>query len=494
MNQKTTRIVIAGGGTAGWSAAAFIAKMLSQRVQVTLIESSDIPTVGVGEATLPLMVTFNDLLEINESEFMKAVDGTFKLGIEFQNWGKKGRSYIHPFGRPGRESWPCNFFHYWLASKPNDVTDYEKYCAETVASRQEKFAIVPNKGLVYAYHFDAAKYAKFLQAYSTERGVHHIDDMIERVDLKEDGSIKSLALKSGKDIEADLFIDCTGFRALLMEGALKTGYEDWSHWLPCDSAIAVQTVSDESPKPYTRSIAHDLGWRWRIPIQSRMGNGFVYSSQYISHETAQDELLSSIEAPIREPKINRFTTGYRKKQWNKNCISVGLSGGFLEPLESTSIFFIQRNLIRFVKLFEGAETSQVTIDEFNDQCLREMEAVRDFIILHYKVTEREDTPFWRYCKNMSVPDELQHRINLFKRSGRLFKKDYELFPDVSWAQIMMGQGLMPESYHPFVDEMSAQQLENLLSSTEQSIAQLVGGLPSHRDFINQFCPSPAAPK
>lgn len=492
MNPKKTRIVIAGGGTAGWTSAAFLAKNLSSSADITLIESSEVPTVGVGESTIPLVVTFNDLLGLDETEFMQAVDGTFKIGIEFENWRGDGSSYIHSFGRPGREFWPCNFFHYWLASKPDCVSDYEKYCRETMAARQGKFAILPNRGLVYAYHFDAAKYAQFLQTYSVKRGVTHLDDFIEAVNLHEDGSIAALVLKSGRVVEGDLFIDCTGFRALLIEGALQTGYEDWSHWLLCDSAIAVQTRSTESPKPYTRAIAHDVGWRWRIPLQTRMGNGRVYSSEYLSHEAAQSELLSHIEEPIREPRINRFITGMRKKQWHKNCVSMGLSGGFLEPLESTSIYFLQRNLIRLVQLFEGQDISSTARDEFNQQSRKEMEAVRDFIILHYKVAGREDTPFWRHCRNMSVPDELQHRIDMFKASGRVFKKEYEVFNDFSWAQIMMGQGLMPQSYHPFVNEMSAQELSEFLSGTERAVSQAVDDLPSHEAFLRRFCPSGSA--
>ncbi len=493
MSKKKTRIVIAGGGTAGWTSAAFLAKNLSQSAQITLIESSDIPTVGVGEATIPLMVTFNDLLGIDEFEFMKAVNGTFKMGIEFENWKGDGSSYIHAFGRPGREFWPCNFFHYWLASNPADISDYEKYCVETVAARQGKFAVLPNRRLTYAYHFDASKYATFLRSYSVERGVSHVDDFIGAVNLNEDGSIGSLSLRSGQLVEGDLFLDCTGFKALLMEGALKTGYEDWSHWLLCDSAIAVQTHSAESPKPYTRSIAHDSGWRWRIPLQTRMGNGLVYSSQYISHEAAKDELLGCIEEPIKEPRINRFQAGMRKNQWNKNCVAMGLSGGFLEPLESTSIYFIQRNLIRLVQLFEGVEISPKARDEFNHQSRQEMEGVRDFIVLHYKVAGREDTPFWRYCKNMPVSEELQHRIDLFKKSGRVFKKEYEFFNDFSWAQIMMGQGLIPESYHPFVNEMTPQELTDFLLASERSVSRMVDGLPSHQEFISRFCSSSAKP-
>lgn len=492
MNPRKTRIVIAGGGTAGWTSAAFLAKHLSSSAEITLIESSEVPTVGVGESTIPLVVTFNDLLGLDESEFMKAVDGTFKIGIEFENWRGDGSSYIHSFGRPGQEFWPCNFFHYWLASKPECVSDYEKYCRETLAARQNKFAILPNRGLVYAYHFDAAKYAQFLQTYSVTRGVTHLDDFIESVRLDDEGSIAALALKSGRVIEGDLFIDCTGFRALLIEGALQAGYEDWSHWLLCDSAIAVQTRSAESPKPYTRAIAHDVGWRWRIPLQTRMGNGRVYSSEYLSHDSAQTELLSHIEEPIREPRINRFTTGMRKKQWHKNCVAMGLSGGFLEPLESTSIYFLQRNLIRLVQLFEEQTISPASREEFNQQSRKEMEAVRDFIILHYKVAGRDDTPFWRHCRNMSVPDELQHRIDLFKASGRVFKKEYEVFNDFSWAQIMMGQGLMPDAYHPFINEMSSQELNEFLTAVERSVAQVVDELPSHEAFLRRFCPSVSA--
>ncbi len=486
------KIVIAGGGTAGWMAAALLSKMLGKQHQIVLVESDEIATVGVGEATIPPLVSFHNIIGLDEKEFMSGVNATFKLGISFENWRQIGHEYIHAFGRAGQDVWACSFIHFWLGGLARGIDyPYEHYCAEMLACRDNKFAVVSNNKLVYAYHMDAGIYAGMLRKRSEACGVKRIEGKIAQVNLDHaSGNIASLALHSGEVIDGDFFIDCTGFRALLIEGALHTGYEDWSHWLPCDRAIAVQTESVGAPLPYTRSIAHEAGWQWRIPLQHRTGNGFVYSSRYLSDEEAKNKLLNNLEGkPITEPKFIQFRTGTRLKHWNKNCLALGLASGFIEPLESTSIHLIQRSLFRFVQLFSMAENYQTNIDEFNNQNKLEVERIRDFIILHYKVTEREDSPFWRYCKNMSVPAPLQQRINLFAKAGTAFKIEGELFGEESWIQVMLGQGIMPESYHGLVNEMSDQELADFLNNIRSVQKRFVGQLPSHQEFIDYYCKS-----
>lgn len=487
--KKKQRLVIAGGGTAGWMAAAAFTRLLGKEVDVTLIESSEIGTVGVGEATIPTLVFFHKLLKINEQEFMAQTNATFKLGINFENWKDLEHAYLHAFGVTGKDCWAAGFQHFWMRGlKEGLATDFGDYCLERKAAEANKFAHLPNNGLNYAYHIDATRYAGFLRNLAEKEGLRRIDSTIKEVTTREqDGFITSLTLASGEVIEGDFFVDCTGFKGLLIEKALHTGYEDWSHWLPCDSAVAVQTESVGEPIPYTRCIAHEAGWQWRIPLQNRVGNGMVFCSNYFSDDEVIEKLLNNVEGkPLNDPRVIHFRTGKRRKQWNRNCLALGLASGFLEPLESTSIHLIQQGIVRFLRMFPTAGIVQEDIDEFNRQADFDIEHIRDFIILHYHVTNRTDSPFWRHCRQMDIPASLRHRIDLFKKTGRVFREGSELFDD-SWQQVMIGQGLMPQSYHPIVDTMSRQELETLLNSIKQGIEKTVAKLPSHQDYITRFC-------
>ena len=488
--KKINRVVIAGGGTAGWMAAASLAKLLGKTLDITLIESDAIGTVGVGEATIPTLLALHELLGVNEQEFLAEVNGTFKLGISFENWRDVNQDYIHSFGFTGKDCWAAGFQHFWLKGKRLGLAkDFGDYCGELVSARQNKFAITPKHGLNYAYHIDASRYAKYLRKLAEKHGAKRIEGKIDNVGLNsETGFIEMLTLESGQVIEGDLFIDCSGFRGVLIEQALHTGYDDWSHWLPCDSAVAVQTRSVTEPIPYTRSIARDAGWQWRIPLQSRVGNGLVFCSRYLTDDDAQKVLADNIEGEtITEPRVIKFQTGTRRKHWNKNCIAMGLSSGFIEPLESTSIHLIQRSITRLMQMFPYDGIRQPDIEEFNSQMESEILHIRDFIVLHYHVTDRDDTPFWRSCRAMDIPDSLQHRIELFKQTGRVFKAPTELFAENSWTQVMLGQGLMPEQYHPIVNMMSDDELSSFLGTIEQSVNNLVGQLPSHGSFIDYYC-------
>ena len=487
--KKKQRLVIAGGGTAGWMAAAAFTRLLGKEVDVTLIESSEIGTVGVGEATIPTLVFFHKLLKINEQEFMAQTNATFKLGINFENWKDLEHAYLHAFGVTGKDCWAAGFQHFWMRGlKEGLATDFGDSCLERKAAEANKFAHLPNNGLNYAYHIDATRYAGFLRNLAEKEGLRRIDSTIKEVTTREpDGFITALTLASGEVIEGDFFVDCTGFKGLLIEKALHTGYEDWSHWLPCDSAVAVQTESVGEPIPYTRCIAHEAGWQWRIPLQNRVGNGMVFCSNYFSDDEVIEKLLNNVEGkPLNDPRVIHFRTGKRRKQWNRNCLALGLASGFLEPLESTSIHLIQQGIVRFLRMFPTAGIVQEDIDEFNRQADFDIEHIRDFIILHYHVTNRTDSPFWRHCRQMDIPASLRHRIDLFKKTGRVFRDGSELFDD-SWQQVMIGQGLMPQSYHPIVDTMSRQELETLLNSIKQGIEKTVAKLPPHQDYITRFC-------
>ncbi|WP_440874139.1 tryptophan halogenase family protein [Thalassotalea sp. PLHSN55] len=483
-------VVIAGGGTAGWMAAAAFAKLVGKNINVTLVESDQIPTVGVGEATIPTLHIFHDLLKIKESEFMAATNASFKLGISFENWRDQNKDYIHSFGYLGQGCWAAGFQHFWLKGQQQNIaSEIGDYCPEHLACRKQKFAVVSNQDRNHAFHLDAGLYAKFLRQFAEQHGATRIEGKIEQVNLEpQNGFIESLSLENGKTVAGDLFIDCTGFVGLLIEKALHTGYEDWSHWLPCDSAIAVQTEQVKPALPYTRSIAHPFGWQWKIPLQNRMGNGMVFCSKHVSDEEAKATLLGNIEGKLlNEPKIIKYRTGTRRKHWNKNCVAVGLSSGFLEPLESTSIHLIQQSIIRLLQHLPSKAMEQSLADDFNAKMRFEIDNIRDFIVMHYKVTERTDSAFWRYCKTMPIPQGLKSRIDLFEESAQAFKTDGELFGETSWIQVMIGQGLMPQSYHPIVDNMSDQELKNFLDTIKNSIAKRVDSLPHHLDFIRQYC-------
>jgi len=492
LNTSVKKVVIVGGGTAGWIAAIALSKKLGALINISLIESDEIGTVGVGEATIPPMRTFHKLLNIDEQEFMRETEATFKLGISFENWGRNGDRYIHSFGKTGKESWLCDFHHFWLRAKKLGIAeDYGTYCCELQAAKQDRFATSPTLDINFAYHLDATRYAKYLRRMSEANGVKRIEGKIIQVNQHQDtGFITSVQLESGQIVEGDLFIDCSGFRGLLIEQTLQTGYEDWSHWLPCDSAIAVQTETTSPAVPYTRSIAHASGWQWKIPLQHRVGNGLVFCSRFISDDDARTLLLNNIEGKtLIQPRVIKFTTGRRLKTWNKNCIALGLASGFIEPLESTSIHLIMMGVTRLMHLFPFNGFTDALIEEFNRTSKIEMEQLRDFIVLHYKATERDDSDFWNYCRTMDVPDTLKLRLDLFKQNAHAYQADGELFRIDSWTQVMFGQRLQPEHYHNLVDTMKEKDLAQFLKNLKIDIEKTVSQLPLHNDFVKHYCGS-----
>jgi tryptophan halogenase len=499
MNTETKtfhRVVIAGGGTAGWMTAALMSKLLGKQLDIKLVESEEIGTVGVGEATIPALHTFHHLLGINEAEFMAATLATFKLGINFEGWKAIGEDYFHSFGNTGTDHWSAGFQHFWLKGRAAGFArTYTDYNPETVAAYANRFAHVPNQALNYAYHLDAGRYAKYLRGMSETHGVKRVEGKIARV-LKHEvdagsaraGDIAALQMHDGSLIEGDLFIDCTGFRSMLLGETLGVGYEDWSYWLPCDRAVAVQTASVREAWPYTRSIAHPFGWQWRIPLQHRVGNGIVYSSKELSDADAPDVLKKNVEGELlTQPRIIKFVPGQRDKVWERNCVAVGLAGGFVEPLESTSIHLIQRHAIRLMQLFPTGGIQQADVDEFNKQSKRDLEHIRDFIVLHYTVNARDDSALWKHVREMDLLPSLRHRIELFRESAHVFRPSDELFAENSWIQVMMGQGITPARYHPVADLMGQQELQRFLGDIQVRVSRTVAGLPSHQRYVEQLC-------
>lgn len=489
-SNRIHKIVIAGGGTAGWMVAAGLSRTLGKALDIKLVESDEIGTVGVGEATIPTLVTFHRLLDINEQEFMAATQGTFKLGIGFENWRDVNQNYIHSFGTTGKDHWTAGFQHFWLKGRQRNLAgDYGDYCVELKAALENKFAHLPRGGMNYAFHIDAGLYAKFLRKLSESYGVKRIEGKITNVLTHDDtGFIRAIRLDSGAEIEGDLFIDCTGFRALLIGQTLHEPYEDWSQWLPCDTAVAVQTESVGEAVPLTRSIARESGWQWRIPLQHRVGNGMVYCSRFIGDEQAKQSLLANIEGKVRtEPRVIRFKPGQRRQTWVKNCVAVGLASGFVEPLESTSIHLIGRSIIRLLQMFPGTGINPTDIEEFNRQTMAELEHIRDFIVLHYHVTNRQDTPFWNACRTMEIPASLKHRIELFRETGRVFRYQNELFAENSWIQVMLGQGIVPKQYHQVADLMGDAELSRFLDQIKSQVDNMVLQLPKHQSYVEQYC-------
>ena len=487
---RIRKVIIAGGGTAGWMSAALLSRTLGKVLDIELVESDVIGTVGVGEATIPTLVRFHQLLKVNEQEFMAATQATFKLGIGFESWRDVGEDYIHSFGDTGRDHWSAGFQHFWLKGRQRGLAgDFGDYCLELKAALESRFAHIPSPGINYAFHIDATLYAQYLRQFSEKLGVRRIEGKIVEVGTHaESGYIESLTLDSGQRLQGDLFIDCTGFHGLLIERTLNTGYEDWSHWLPCNSAVAVQTRSVGPAIPYTRSIAREAGWQWRIPLQHRTGNGIVYCNHFVDDERAGNTLQDNLEGEsLMEPRTIRFRPGSRREHWRRNCVAIGLSSGFIEPLESTSIHLIQRGIIRLLQTFPLNGIKQSDIDEFNQQTRFELEHIRDFIVLHYKVTNRRDTPFWRHCRRMEIPDSLRHRIDLFRETGRVFRVPTELFAENSWIQVMLGQGIVPEQYHPVVDVMSDDELDRFLREIKSRVDNAVAQLPQHDVYVEQYC-------
>lgn len=497
---RVTKVVIVGGGTAGWMTAALLSKLLMGAIEIQLIESDEIGTVGVGEATIPGIRTFNGLAGVNEVEFMRATQSTYKLGIEFVDWGRKGSSYIHGFGKIGQDLLWLHPHQFWLKyAALGKAEHFDRYALNCVMARLNRFShpdarnpSSPVADIDYAYHMDATLFAGFLRAQAESRGVRRIEGRITDVQLDgESGFVRSLNIADGRLVEAEFFIDCSGMRSLLLGEALGVPYESWDKWLLCDRAQAVPSEAATPITPYTRSTAVEGGWQWRIPLQHRIGNGIVYSSHHMSDETASERLLSGLDgAALSDPRPIRFAPGRRASAWERNVVAIGLASGFLEPLESTSIHLIQTAILRLIALFPGAGILEADRKEYNLQTRVEFEDVRDFIIAHYKVTDREDTEFWRYLKYMDVPDSLRERLELFEASARFFVHGKaELFREESWVQVLIGQGLKMR-YDPMVDIVPEADALNYLRDIDEVIADVARQLPDHGHFVAQHCAAP----
>ncbi len=491
MTSKINEMVIVGGGSSGWMTAALLCKMYRKTIKITLVESSNIGSIGVGEATIPPLKVFNDVLGINEKDFIEKTQASIKLGIQFEHWGKENDAYMHAFGDIGKNIGYTAFHHYWLANKPKPSSLWD-YSFNYQAALKNKFAVKSRihndqlSGLTHAYHFDAGLYAQLLQQYCCELGINHIVDDIEKVELAEDGFIQCLRLSSDKKISGDLFIDCSGFAGLLIDKALGVGYESYQHWLKCDSAWAVPSEKNSPIIPFTRSIAHEFGWQWRIPLQHRTGNGIVFSSTFIDDETAKNTLLNSLDTkPLAEPKLIRFTPGRRLKQWHKNCISIGLSSGFLEPLESTSLHLIQTAIIRLTKLMPNGHISPTLVSEYNRQSKIEFEQIRDFIILHYKLNQRKNGDLWKVSSAMDIPDTLKERIELFAQTGNIFRHDNELFTEEAWLQVMIGQGILPKDYNPLAEVLNQKDRQDFLTNLKAIYQHYLADLSTHEQFLQR---------
>lgn len=501
---KIKRIVVVGGGSAGWMTAAALARVLGRNYcQITLVESEQIGSVSVGEATIPQIKLFNQILGIDEDEFIKRTKGSFKLGIEFIDWkkaaeGNSHSSYFHPFGDYGTTMNAIQFHHYWLKLyQQGQFQDLDAFSLAAIAARRNKFMRPKNMGnsplsqINYAFHFDTTLYAKYLQEFAVERGVIRLEGKVIDVSTApNNGFIKSISLANGDVIEGDLFIDCSGFKALLIEGALESKYTDWSEVLPCNSAVAMpcENSDAENLAPYTQAKAQKAGWTWRIPLQHRVGNGYVYPSQFISDDEAVSILTNQMEnQPLCEPNFLRWKSGIREKSWVKNCVAIGLSAGFIEPLESTGLHLIQSAIAKLMSFFPHQGFDQTDIDSFNQQTKTEIEYIRDFVVLHYKVTDRDDSEFWRYCQNMPVSEHLQAKIDLYQTNGRIFRHNNELFTETSWLSVMHGQGLVANGYHPLVDALVEDEVARRLKHIHSVIQNSVETMPQHNDFIRQYC-------
>ncbi|WP_100657168.1 tryptophan halogenase family protein [Alteromonas flava] len=491
--QPIKKLVILGGGTAGWMSAALIKKIIGPAVDIVLIESDTIGTVGVGEATIPPIRLVNQILGIQEQDFVRETKATCKLAIRFENWFNQGEHYYHTFGAPGKSMAFCHFHHFWQrANQLGHQTNLWEYDLNYLAAEAGRFAQINSKDpiieLPFAYHFDAGLYAQYLRKLSEKMGVRRQEGLVDKVITADNGDVSALQLNSGEHIEADFFIDCSGFKGLLIQQTLGVGYDDWSHLLPCDSALAVPSERHERTVPYTRSIAHQAGWQWRIPLQHRNGNGHVFCSRFMSVDEATHVLMSNLDtAPLGEPKLINFTTGRRRKQWHKNVLAVGLSSGFLEPLESTSIHLIQSAIVRFVQLFPHQQVAASAVAEYNQQSELEFNQIRDFLVLHYVLNNRQGESFWDTMRQLEIPSSLQQKMNLFAQTGKLFREANDLFLESSWLQVMLGQGIMPKDYHPMANNMSEQQLISMLESVRQIKRDPLAKLPLHDDYLSNLC-------
>lgn len=490
------KVLIVGGGSAGWMTAAALSTVLgTARYELHLVESEEIGTVGVGEATIPYIRDFNRLLQIDEAQFVRETSATFKLGIEFVDWTRQNHSYIHPFGQIGAPLGKTAFQHLFARGTPADrVWNLEDYSVCSHAARNGKFAPPPRNDrsawstMGYAYHFDATAYAQFLRTLATQRGVVRHEGRIDQVTLDPmSGAVQSVSLSSGERISADLFIDCSGMRGLLGAEALGTPFIDWSDYLPCDGAWVAQTPRQTLLPPYTRSKALSAGWQWRIPLQNRTGNGYVFSSRFVTPDAAREQFLANLDAsPSTEPRLIRFRTGRRQSFWTKNVIAIGLSGGFLEPLESTSLHLIHSGIIKLLDLWPRSPDEPLLAEQYNQAMAAEFDAIRDFLILHYKATERDDTPFWRYCRDMPIPDTLAYKIAHFRHSGRIVLTRGDLFQAPSWLAVLVGQGIVPEDYDPLADQYPVGDIQAHLLAMRSEISRLVATLPDHETYIQRL--------
>ncbi len=488
-------VVIVGGGTAGWMAATALARTMGEQLDIRLVESDAIGIVGVGEATIPAIRLFNAMAEIDEDEFIRETKASFKMGIEFLNWGKLGDRYMHAFGQFGQSLGLTEFFQYWLRARAEGVAKpFGHYSLTEVAAQMGRFsrlARIPNtalEGVTYAFHFDAGLYAKYLRRIAESIGVTRTEGVVRSVERDgESGHVQSITLESGEVVAGDLFIDCSGFRALLIDGAMGVGYDDWRHWLPCDRAYAVPCENGPRLRPFTQSIAHQAGWQWRIPLQHRTGNGHVFCSDYISDDEAAKVLLDNIEGkPLGEPRLIKFTTGMRKQAWDKNVVALGLASGFLEPLESTSIHLIQNGIAKLLSMFPDKSFNPVVTDQYNARVAYDYERIRDFIILHYHANQRDDSPFWKRCREMAIPDTLKAKLDLFKATGKVIREQDELFVEIGWFQVMTGQNIVPATYHPMADGISLEELANFMADLEAIVGRAAAQLPTHEEFIQHL--------
>jgi len=501
-NSPIRNVVIVGGGTAGWMAAALLAQAFGPALSIRLIESDAIGIVGVGEATIPQIRHVGRFLGIDENELLRATRGTIKLAVQFNDWGRLGDSYLHAFSDIGLPLGLLPFQHYWLRSRRQDpqapgLWDYSINAGAADANRfarMDKVGNSPLTGIRYAYHFDATRFGQLLRRHAEQRGVVRTEGKVVDVTLRGgDGFIESVTLDSGEVVDGELFLDCSGFRGLLTEGALKTGYESWKHWLPCDSAVVVASEHGEAIRPYTQASAQRAGWQWRIPLQHLASNGHVYCSQYVSDDEATATLLRNLEGPaLGEPRQLRFHTGIRKQIWNRNCIAMGLASGFIEPLESTSIHLMQSAVARLLTMFPDTSFDPTLIAEYNRKTRAEYEQTRDFIILHYHANQREDSPLWRECATMTIPGDLAHRIELFRRHAHIFREGEELFTEMGWLQVLIGQRILPERYHPLADALPQAQLDEFLGNIRTIVQRAIATMPTHADFIAQHFGEAAA--
>ncbi|MCO4798791.1 MAG: tryptophan 7-halogenase [Colwelliaceae bacterium] len=497
MQKPLKSICIVGGGTSGWMAASLLSSALKgSNIKLTVIESPDIKTIGVGESTVPSMVSFVEACQINLKEFMQATSATFKLGIQFDDWRDQGDSYFHPFGIVGKNINGFDFYQAWLKSLADgNISRWGDYSPNAVMAENERFMLPPQQhqnwvlaNYAHAFHLDAVKVAQYLRELCQKRGVTRIEATVKNVTVDHQQFIQDLELEGGTTVKSDFFIDCTGFKGLLIQETLKVGYEDWSHYLPCNRAVTLQTEQFTDPVPYTIATARDAGWSWKIPLQHRTGNGYVFASDFCSDGKAIDLLINNVSGKIlNEPQIIPFVTGKRKKIWHNNCLSLGLANGFLEPLESTAIHLVYKTLVHFIKHFPDADFDKDNERVFNQKINADYEEIRDFIILHYCTSARSDTDFWRWCQTMPVPESLSEKIRMFKKRGQITHNSEQFFSSDSWCSIFEGMKIRPEKYHPLINGFHQKSLANTLNENVKSIRDTVLKMPNHHEYIQKHC-------